>query len=334
MAVDSTKVCRWRRGLLGAAAAAAVLAAGATTPQAAEEKVNYLFPAPPILPAFGPIHIARGKGYYKAEGLEIVPQRAKGGVDVAKQVGVGNAPLGGGLADGPIIVRAQGIPVRAVAGFGGRGFTQLVVRADANISGPRDLKGKLVSVMSYQDTTFYAFRGMLASVGLKLSDVDAQAAGPVNVWKMVAAGKAVGCACVPDWIPPIQAAKVKVKIIKSEEYFPHMAQAILASDKIIKERPKLVRGFVRASLKGMKDIMDDPSKAARDFAAYVPQWQGKEKYIEAVFKYYAELVYPGQKKLGEIDVARLRKLQDFYVSQGIVRRKVPIEELYTNRFVE
>ena len=30
------------------------------------EKVTYLFPAPPILPAFGPIQLAQGKGYFTA----------------------------------------------------------------------------------------------------------------------------------------------------------------------------------------------------------------------------------------------------------------------------
>jgi len=29
------------------------------------EKITYLFPAPPVLPAFGPIRLAQGKGYFK-----------------------------------------------------------------------------------------------------------------------------------------------------------------------------------------------------------------------------------------------------------------------------
>lgn len=322
-----------RQALTGIAGAALALSLGAGA-ASAMEKVTYLFPAPPILPAFGPIQIAKGKGYYKAEGLDVVFQRAKGGVDVAKQVGAGNAQLGGGLADGPIIVRAQGVPVRAVASFGGRGFMQLVVRADSGIKSPKDLKGKTISVMSYQDTTFYALRGMLASQGLKLSDVKAIAVGPRNVPTMVIQKKAVACACVPDWIPPFHRAKVKVNIIRSEEYFPHMAQAILASDEIIKKKPKMVAAFIRASLKGMKDIMDNPKQAAADFTKFVPAWKGKDAYIAGVFTYYAKLVYPSDKKMGEINVDRLTKLQDFYVSQGIVRKKVPVKDLYTNQFIK
>jgi len=76
------------------------------------EEVNYLLPAPPTLPAFAPWVLAQQRGYYAREGLKVNFLVAKGGVDVAKQVGAGNAPIGGGIGDTPIIVRAQGVPVK------------------------------------------------------------------------------------------------------------------------------------------------------------------------------------------------------------------------------
>ena len=84
---------------------------------------------------------------------------------MAKQVGAGNAPLGGIVADGPIMVRGNGVPVKIVCVFGGKGFMQLVVREDSGIEKPADLKGKTITVMSYQDTTFYALLGLMASRG-------------------------------------------------------------------------------------------------------------------------------------------------------------------------
>src|ERR1700742_4515540 len=202
------------------------------------EKLTYLFPAPPVLPAFGPIRLAQGKGYFKEAGFDVDFQVGRGGVDVAKQVGAGNAPLGGIVADGPIMVRGNGVPVKIVCVFGGKGFTQLVVREDSGIEKPADRKGKTITVMSYQDTTFYALLGLLASVGLSKDDVDIQQAGPTGVWEFVAAGKSAGMAGVPDWIPPVQAAGVKVRIIPTDEFFPHMAQAIAVSDQTIKDRPE------------------------------------------------------------------------------------------------
>ena len=40
----------------------------APTPCNAAESVTYLFPAPPMLPAFGPIQLAKGKGYFSQAG--------------------------------------------------------------------------------------------------------------------------------------------------------------------------------------------------------------------------------------------------------------------------
>ena len=303
----------------------------ATTSARSAETITYLFPAPPVLPAFAPIQLAKGKGYF---GLDVNYAVGRGGVDVAKQVGAGNAPVGGIVADGPIVVRQNGVPIKIVAVFGGRGFMQLVVRADSGIEKPADLKGKTISVMSYQDTTYYALLGLLASVGLSQDDVNIQAAGPTGVWEFVATGKSAGMAGVPDWIPPVEAAGVKVKIMPTEQYFPHMAQGIGASDEIIKEKPELVRKVVHAALHGMKDVMDNPDQAATDFVKFVPEWQGKEGGVKAAFNYYATLVYPGQKVLGAVDVDRLTKLQDFYLAKGIIRQKTPVDELYTNEFVK
>jgi NitT/TauT family transport system substrate-binding protein len=204
------------------------------SPARADEKITYLFPAPPLLPAFGPIQLAKGKGYFSQAGLDVTYAVGRGGVDVAKEVGAGNAPLGGIVADGPIMVRQNGVPVKIVAVFGGKGFMQLVVRQDSDIYKPADLKGKTITVMSYQDTTFYALLGLLASAGLTQDDVNIQSAGPVGVWQMVATGKSVGMAGVPDWIPPVEAAGVPVRVLPTDEFFPHMAQGIAASDQIIK----------------------------------------------------------------------------------------------------
>jgi NitT/TauT family transport system substrate-binding protein len=211
---------------------------------------------------------------------------------------------------------------------------QLVVREDSGIEKPADLKGKTITVMSFQDTTFYALLGLLASAGLTQDDVNIQAVGPTGVWEFVATGKSVGMAGVPDWIPPVQAAGVKVKVIPTDEFFPHMAQAIAVSDKVIKERPEMVQKFVTAALRGMKDIMDDPNKAADDFVTFVPEWKGKEGAVKAAFNYYARLVYVGQNRLGEINVERLTTLQDFYLAKGIIQKKTPVEELYTNQFIK
>lgn len=315
--------------------AAAALAVTALSAEAAE-KVTYLFPAPDFLPAFAPFQLAKSKGYFDEAGLDVTFRVGKGGADVATQVAAGNADLGGGIGDTPIIVRANGLDVRGVALLGGRGLTQLAWRKDSAIGGAADLKGKNIGVLSFQDTTYYNLLGVLASVGLGKQDANIQGVGPGGIIQLMIAGKLDAMSAVPEWVAAVQGAGVEIDQVPVDTIFPAMAQAIIASDATIAERPEVVKGFVNAVLKGVRDIEADPAQAAKDFAAAVPQHAGKEAEVEAILTAYAEKVYPEADGhlLGTFDPERIKAVQDFYVSEGIVKTVVPVEDLYTNEFVQ
>ncbi len=325
-----------RRQFLGLALAASAAAFAAAPARAQLQDVTYLLPAPPSLPAFTPWMVAKQRGYFAAEGLNVNFQVARGGVDVAKMVGAGNAVVGGAIGDTPILVRANGVPVKAVALLGGRSLMQLVVNKDKVANGVKDLKGKTVTTLAFQDTTYFALLGMLATQGLKKDDINGQAAGPVNVWKLFAAGQADAMAAVPEWT--FYAAKenpaIKTELIPSDTLFKSMAQAIVASDETIQKNPELLRKLVRATLKGMKAVMDDPVSAAADYVKAMPEHAGKEADIAAILKGYNTYVYPGQKTLGEFDEQRMSELQDFYLKEGIIQTKSPVKDLYTNAFLQ
>ena len=318
--------------LTTSALAGSTLAGKAALAQNLEE-VTYLLPAPEAQVAFAPWMLAQHRGYYAAEGLKVKFQPGRGGVDVAKQLGAGNALIGGAFGDTPIIARANGVPVKAVAVLGGRSMTQLVVHEGAGINAPKDLKGKTVTAMSYADSGYYALLGMMAGPGLTKNDVSIQAAGPAGVWQLFAAKKADGMTGVPEWIAEARGAGAKVKIMPAYEYTESMAQAILASDEAIQKKPETVKKLVRATLKGLADIMKDPKGCVKDYVAAMPVHKGREAFVEETFTLYNTYVYPGQKVLGAMDADRLAKLQKFYVKEGIVAKESPVAELYSNAFV-
>jgi NitT/TauT family transport system substrate-binding protein len=301
----------------------------------AQEALTYLFPAPDFLPAFAPFQLAKGKGYFADEGLDVTFRVGKGGADVATQVAVGNADLGGGIGDTPIIVRANGLNVRGVALLGGRSLTQLAWRKDSGITGPADLAGKRIGVMSFQDTTYYNLLGALASAGLGQGDADVQAVGPGGMIQLTIAGDLDAISAVPEWIAAIQGAGIEMGQMPMDQVFPAMAQAVLASDDLIAKRPEAIRGFVKALTRAINDINADPKAAAAEYVALVPQHEGKEAAIAAIMSAYAEKVYPPADGIpfGGFDPDRIAAAQKFYVENDIVRTAVPVEDLYTNDFV-
>ena len=321
---------------LKALCTAALLACGiAGGAQAQMRDILYLLPAPANQPAFGPWMVALQRGYYKQEGLNVTFQAARGGVDAAKQVGAGNAPIGGAIGDTAILVRSNGVPVRSVAILGGSGFMQLVLNTD-RVKSVDALRGKTITTMAYQDTTFFALLGMLATQGMTKNDVNAQAVGPSNVWKLFAAGQADAMAAVPDWtVMAMTAAPDKhFEIIPSDTLFKSMAQAVVASDDMIKKEPALIQKLVDATLKGWSDIVADPSGSATDYVKVLTEFKDQQPMIAEIFKMYDKYVYPGQKKPGEINVERLAALQDFYLKQGIIEKASPVADLYTEQFVK
>lgn len=324
---------RLRRGLT-ALTMALGLAAGAHAQSL--QSVTYLLPAPSNLPAFGPWILAQSRGYFREEGLDVTFQVARGGVDVAKQVGAGNAVIGGAIGDTPIMVRANGVPVKSVAVLGGSALMQLVINSDKGVKGIADLKGRTITTMAYQDTTFFALLGMLATAGLSKNDVNAQAVGPVNVWKLFAAGQADAMASTPDWTYEVRKTNpsMTLQVIPSDSVFKSMAQAIIASDDTIAKNPELIHRLVRATLRGMKAIMDDPVSAAKDYVKASPDHEDELEGMTDVFRGFDRYVYPGQKQLGAMDAERLAALQDFYLKQGIIEHASPVSELYTNQFIQ
>lgn len=297
------------------------------------QKIKFLLPSISASPAFAPFMLAQHQGYYKAEGLEVEFETGKGGADVAKNVGVGNADLGVAIGDSILIFRANGVPVKSVAVLGGRSLMQLISREDRNINSPRDLKDKKVSVMAFQDMSYYALLATLASAKVNKNAVQAEAVGPVNVWQLLARGDVDAMVGVPEWGMSAEATGTKLRWTSTSAYYPGMAQVIIASDDTIKTRPQMIQKFVGATLKALKELIDEPQKAGLAYIEAVPSWKGKEEYVMKTLRYYATTVYPGQTKPGAMDTVKLGELQDFYVMQGLTPKKQPQEELFTNQFI-
>jgi NitT/TauT family transport system substrate-binding protein len=302
---------------------------------AAAEPMTYLFPAPAFLPAFIPFQLAQKRNYFAANDLAVTFETGRGGADVAKQVGVGNANLGGGVGETSMIVRPNDLPVRAVALLGQKPLFQLVTRKAANVGKLSDLRGKKLGVIGYQDTGYYALLAVLAASGLKRADLEIQAVGPAGVTQLMIAQSLDGIMAVPEWADAIETAGVPLDHFPIDRIFPAMAQAILASDKIIKDKPAMVRGCVKAVLQAVRDCIADPAATTKDYVAAVPQHAGKEVEIERILRSYVANVYVTEpaSALGRFDPERLRTVQKFYVDNQIIQTAVPVEDLYTNEFV-
>jgi len=320
-----------------AAVAASWLCAAFGAATAAEpDQVRFLLPSSRYLVAFAPLNLAESRGYFAKENVKIEFVTVRGGAEVATQVGAGNALIGGGIGDTSIIVRANGVPIRTVALLGGGTLTTIVSREDGTIRTLADLKGHRVGVQSFEDTTYYALLGNLASVGLQRRDVDIQALGPAGIWQLFAAGRIDAMSAVPDWIVEIEAGGTRLRRLSSVTTFPSMAQALIASDRAIAERKPAIAAVVRATLHALDDITRNPDAAAADLIAFSARNGNPlaENRVLPVLRLYAATAYAGQTAPGASDPARIEAVQDLYLKAGIIAEKTAVRDLYTNEFVD
>jgi NitT/TauT family transport system substrate-binding protein len=300
----------------------------------AADKVVIVFPASPELLNVSVFQIAKYRHYYSDAGLDVEFLTGKGGVYAGRQVGTGQADFAEVFGDTAIVLRSQGLPVRIVALLGGKGPMVLATHAGSVIRSLRDLKGKSISILGYQDSTYYVLLAALQTVNLTKDDVDIRALGPSGVIQDFIKGNVQVCACIPDWIVAAEDAGVKLNLLPVSNFVPALAPSIIASDKLIAERPDVVRRFVQATLKAYVELREDPAGMTKVYMQAVPVHQGQEATLNRVFSYYARYAWSGQQVAGVVDPQRVRRLQDIYFARKIIARKSPLADLFTNQFVD
>jgi NitT/TauT family transport system substrate-binding protein len=283
---------------------------------------------------YAPFYIAVDKGYFADEGLDLeFDYRYE--TDGMKLVGAGELPFAVVSGEQVPLARAQGLPVVYVMHWWQKFAVAVASLADKNIKTPADLVGKSVGLPGYFGASYVGWRGLLEQAGVKESDVKVQDIGFTQV-AALQQGK-VDAAVVYINNEPIQlrAAGLDVNVIPVSDYVSLVANGIITNDKTIQENPQLVRSFVRALLRGVRDALDDPELAFDTSKKYVEGLGRDPQQDEIQRKVLAETLKLWQAPvLGRSDPAVWDQTQQVLIDMGLLKAKIPDEQLFTNRFVD
>jgi NitT/TauT family transport system substrate-binding protein len=278
---------------------------------------------------------ALDKGYYRDAGIEVKIVRGQGSTDAIRQVGAGNAMFGFADAAALVLARAnEQIPVKLVAVIYRKPPQTIFCREDSGLKKPKDLEGNAIGFApgSAIPVLFQAFA--------KSAGVDAQnvkwvvATNSETLPGMVAADK-VPCAADYTVAEPLMRAKLApvkpVRFDYADAGLTYYSNGIVATDATIASKPNVVRRFVEATIRGMKDAFADPAAAGAIMHKIVPQVDPTiaKKETEAV----AELARIPGKPLGEIDPARVDATLDMVKAAYKLTTPVAAADVYAPGFV-
>jgi NitT/TauT family transport system substrate-binding protein len=285
-----------------------------------------------------PWYVPIAKGYYKQEGLDVTVVPSKGTADVIKGVDAGVAQLG--FIDVPSLVAggeaAASIKMVAV-NYQKPPYCVFSLNPGANVSSPKDMVGLEFgsSTASFVWKIHQAFMKMhgLDPSTLKVINIDGSARVPMLVARKVQAID-LFVMSEPGLKRAVKDAEVKCFLL-GDHGLDIYANGIGVKDEFLQKNPEVVRGFVRAALRGWKDALANPEEASKIQVQYVKALD-PGIIVEELRIVRRLAVVPDTEKngLGSMNREKMRRSVDFINNNVEINgRKLTVEDIYRDGYL-
>jgi NitT/TauT family transport system substrate-binding protein len=286
--------------------------------------------------------VAEDKGYFKAEGIDMVIDQGDGSATPIPKVASGAYDIGFGDINALIDFaarRPEEAPIAVYVMFNRPPFT-IAVKADSPIKTPKDLEGrKLGSAAS--DGALKLFPAFCKVAKIDCSKISITNMQPNLREQMLMQGQVEG---VFGYVNTIRfSAKLigvdpdkQLRFINYGDYGMDLySNGIIVSKKLVKEKPEVVRGFVRALNKGVIDSLKDPKMAVATVVKREPLIKFDIEMERMVATLQDEMNHPEIAKigLGNVDDARLKRSIDIVVEANGLPRTPKLDEIFTRAFL-
>jgi len=273
--------------------------------------------------------VAIEKGYYKDADLDVKVVRGQGSVDAIRQVGANNAIVG--FADAGSLVLARGndqTPVKLVSIVYAKPPQAVFCREDSGIKQPKDLEGASIANPA-GGATVDMFPVYAKAAGFDASKVKWIVAGSDSLPGLLAGNRVpcVGQFTVGEPLLRMQAAPAKlVRFAFADAGVSFYGNGLIATDNTIATKADVVRRFVAATIRGMKDAFARPDEAGRIMNKYHPAID--VAVAEGETKAVAELAQVEGRELGLIDPARIEDTINVVNSVFKLKAPVAVNDVY------
>ena len=322
------------------AGCALVTAASAVAPAMAQTKLkmvlNWKYQGPQ-----GMLFLAEDLGYLKAEGIELTMDQGNGSGAAVPLVANGAYDIGFGDINALIELVAkkpEDAPIAVSVLYNMPPFT-IGLKADSPIKTPKDLEGKTLGGAA-NDGALKLFPAFCNATKIDCSTIKVTNLAPNLREQMLIQGQVDG---VFGYINTIRfsaramgVSEDKIRFIAFSDYGLDLySNSLIVSQKLVKEKPEVIRGLLRAINKSIVAAVKDPDAAIASVAKREPLI--KKDVDRALFDetVRSEMSHPELAKygLGDVDPERLKRSIDILVKVNNLPRTPAMSEVFTPAFL-
>lgn len=279
---------------------------------------------------FAGFYIAREKGYYDEEGLDVTLN--PGGPDISpiQMVLSGTDSFGITGADQILLAREKGIPIVAVAVLYKNSPVALASLKEKNIRNPKDLENKKVAVVYGRDEEVI-YRALLEKEKV---DRDKIREVPLTFDLSQITTNKVDAQIVYEINEPILLDQkgFSVDLLKPRDYGINVyADTLFTTEDLINKNPDLVRKFVRSSMSGWREAIINP-ELATDVVLAANNTLNRDHQLR-----FLQLSIPliqTDEKIGSSEKSKWEDLQSILINQGFMKAPIDVSQVFTNSFLE
>lgn len=278
---------------------------------------------------FAGFYFAEKAGFYKNMDLNVILDSNEVDSAAIQLVAGDSSQFGITSADQIIFAREKGVPVIAIAAIYRKNPFVLMTLKDSGIDSVQKLIGKKIGVR-YGDVDELVYRVMLKNAGIASKNLEEV---PIQFDKTPLFTKKIDV--WPDYITGAITAEENgfpVNIIWPDDYGINLPGPILfTTEKIIKEKPEMVKKFVSATLKGWEAALENQPQAI----FYTLQYNDKLNFETETkkLKAFAPLINPDDKPIGFMNTAMWESTQKILLEQKFLQQPIDINKAFTTEFL-
>jgi NitT/TauT family transport system substrate-binding protein len=276
-------------GCIGGGTGSGGESTGATTDSGSTESVSVILNWKPN-PTQAGYFVARERGFYEEEGLDVELVSGQGGGFAAKQVGLGNYDIGLGSGVAVLQARANDLSVRAVAGpqqASNAALFTVAEQFDGSFEGPSDLEGTRIAVVSGSSKTKTYIQSMLRQEGI-LDSVELVNVGTEQQTSNLLAGNVdVGTGIFSNALA-LNMQGYDASLMLIGDHTPTVGRRAFTRPSYAQNDPDTVQAFLRATARGWAWASNNPEAAEDVMIEVKPELEQSRELGIAKIKYTAK----------------------------------------------